>query len=178
VDRLGCRGFEREVLDRDAAEIGAAEPFARVEDLDADNVAVGVDIDRHPVLDVDVVVGMGLSDLDLQRVRFRIVLDLHNRSLLHGAVRLNTAEITTTRSVSSRHVTRTNRSETCFHRFVRPAPEDSSQSGVSSAAWTRSSPIRCQRIRFRACHVIRTGFTERVERVYRQLRPIGTADQG
>jgi len=76
-------------LDGDVGEVRGAEPLAGVEDLNAHDVAVLIHIHRDPLLDVNVVVGMGLTNLDVQRVRLGVVLDLHRSPRLLGGCKVS-----------------------------------------------------------------------------------------
>ena len=82
----------------DAGQVGGTEALADVEDLDANDVSVLIDVYRDAVLDVDVVVDRDLADLDVQGIGLGTVLDLHASPLILGGLCLKTAEITRMRS--------------------------------------------------------------------------------
>src|SRR5262249_59168511 len=105
--------------------------------------------------DVDVAVRLWRADLAVEGIGVGIVFDLHRSSFPGGGRRLNTAETTTIRSGSSRHVTRAKRPTAFFQRLIRPPTDGSSQSGVWTVCSIRSSAIPRPRIRCRAWRVIR-----------------------
>ena len=54
-----------------------AQSLACVKDLEAHDVAIFVYIDCDALLDVDIIVGLDLANLDVQRVSLGVIFDFH-----------------------------------------------------------------------------------------------------
>ena len=81
VELSGVEAFEGQVLDDETVDI---RPVACVLDINADERARGVTVQDHPVHDLFRIAGLSFSEVNVQRIRSRVVIQLHGLNLLSG----------------------------------------------------------------------------------------------
>jgi hypothetical protein len=81
--RSGCRGFNRfqgEVLDGYVGNILQRHFLAHIQDFDADEMPVFVNVQGNPFFDINVIIDGGLRKPYVQGIRLSVVFDPHNPS--------------------------------------------------------------------------------------------------